>query len=130
MKKEGRLLYTNFPDDWERYDLENVVIKPALMKPDELSKIVGESKALIYSEEMIEQKFKQTLNATNEVIAHMVKTFNVVYRRRLKELWSEYFIQSQCHKTSRHGLNGVVHSSGRLVQADGKIHKQRRMRQT
>ncbi|MCG8640174.1 MAG: B12-binding domain-containing radical SAM protein [Desulfobacterales bacterium] len=80
MKKEGRLIHTNFPDDWELYDLQKVVFKPALMKAEALSEIVEESKKAIYSEEIIEKKFQRTLNATDSFTAHMVKSFNLGYR--------------------------------------------------
>jgi radical SAM superfamily enzyme YgiQ (UPF0313 family) len=80
IQKEGRLLYTNFPDDWEHYDLQKVAFKPALMKPEELTEIVEESKKVIYSDEIIEKKFQKTLNATDEFTAHMVKSFNLGYR--------------------------------------------------
>ena len=81
LKKEGRLLYTNFPDDWEHYDLQKVAFKPALMKPEELTEKIQESKELIYCEENIEKRFQKTLNATDEVTAYMIKAFNLGYRR-------------------------------------------------
>ncbi|MCG8640176.1 MAG: B12-binding domain-containing radical SAM protein [Desulfobacterales bacterium] len=80
LKQEGRLLYTNFPEDWEHYDLQKVAFKPALMKPDELTDLVRESKALIYSEESIERRFQKTLTVTDDVTAYMVKAFNLGYR--------------------------------------------------
>lgn len=81
MKKERRLLRTNFPEDWELYDIQHVVFKPALMKPEELNEIVAESKSKVYSEEVIEEKFKKTLKATDEVTAHIVRSFNLGYLR-------------------------------------------------
>ena len=36
LEKENRLLYTNFPQDWSKYTLMNVVFKPKNMTPDEL----------------------------------------------------------------------------------------------
>jgi len=36
LQQEGRLLYTNYPDDWTHYDFTEVVFKPKHMTPDEL----------------------------------------------------------------------------------------------
>ena len=36
LRSEGRLLYTNYPDDWKRYDLFEAVFRPKHMSPDEL----------------------------------------------------------------------------------------------
>lgn len=81
LQKEGRLIYTNFPDDWKHYDIQKVAFKPALMKPEKLTELIRESKMVIYSEENIENRFRKTLNATDEVTAYMLKAFNTSYRR-------------------------------------------------
>lgn len=36
LQQEGRLLYTNYPDDWAHYDFTGVVFRPKHMTPDEL----------------------------------------------------------------------------------------------
>jgi len=36
MRSEGRLLRTNYPDDWRHYDFEEPVFRPKHMTPDEL----------------------------------------------------------------------------------------------
>jgi radical SAM superfamily enzyme YgiQ (UPF0313 family) len=36
MQKEGRLLYTDYPDDWKRYNAYEAVIRPRNMTVDEL----------------------------------------------------------------------------------------------
>ncbi len=38
MEQEGRLLYTNFPEDWARYNAYEVVIRPRHMSIDELKR--------------------------------------------------------------------------------------------
>ena len=40
-QQEGRLLRTNFPDDWKYYDFTNVLFKPKNMTPDELDEGVA-----------------------------------------------------------------------------------------
>ena len=42
LRSEGRLLYTNYPDDWKRYDLFETVFRPKHMSPDELEEGVGQ----------------------------------------------------------------------------------------
>jgi radical SAM superfamily enzyme YgiQ (UPF0313 family) len=91
MRKERRLLYTNFPEDWKLYDLQHIVFKPALMKPEELDIITAESKGLIFSKEVIEKKYKQTLKATCNMIAYMSKSFNTTYRGALQLFQPEYY---------------------------------------
>jgi hypothetical protein len=42
LKQEGRLLRTNYPDDWKYYDLIYVVFKPKHMSPEELAEGVAQ----------------------------------------------------------------------------------------
>ena len=41
LKQEGRLLRTNYPDDWKYYDFTNVLFKPKNMTPEELDEGVA-----------------------------------------------------------------------------------------
>ena len=36
LRQEGRLLYTNYPDNWKHYDFTEAVFRPKQMTPDEL----------------------------------------------------------------------------------------------
>jgi len=81
LREEGRLLYTNFPADWERYDLSEVVHRPTLMTPKEFSAITLESARRIYSRWSIRRKFAKTLHATkNLAAAAMAYGSNMNYR--------------------------------------------------
>jgi radical SAM superfamily enzyme YgiQ (UPF0313 family) len=42
LAQEGRLLYTNYPEDWKYYDFAEAVFKPKNMSPDELKEGVAE----------------------------------------------------------------------------------------
>jgi len=42
LAQEGRLLYTNYPEDWKYYDFTEAVFKPKNMSPDELKEGVAE----------------------------------------------------------------------------------------
>ncbi len=91
LQKENRLLYTNFPNDWERYDLQHVLFKPAHMTADQLEQILGQSKATVFSDAVIEQKYTRTLAATNDVTAYVAQSFNKTYQGALKAFLPEYF---------------------------------------
>ena len=59
LKDEGRLLYTDYPRDWERYNLEEVVHKPLQMNPQELRAVVNESRLKLYNIASLAYKFGQ-----------------------------------------------------------------------
>ena len=64
LKDEDRLLFTNFPQDWDRYDLTEVVYKPKLMKAEEFSKTMRECLRKIYDRPALKAKARQTLKFT------------------------------------------------------------------
>jgi radical SAM superfamily enzyme YgiQ (UPF0313 family) len=71
LRDEGRLLYTNFPADWDRYDMTEVAYKPLLMEPQELRKAGDESTRRLYSRRSIWRKFFKTWYATHSFITAM-----------------------------------------------------------
>lgn len=78
---EGRLLYTKFPEDWNRYDLSEVVYKPALMTPEELSAIGSEIAQRICSRRSVWRKFFRNWRTTRSLIAAMwAHQVNIAYR--------------------------------------------------
>ena len=64
LQEEGRLLFTNFPDDWDRYDLTQVVYQPKQMTAEEFSKTMRECLAKIYDRSVLKDKARQTLKYT------------------------------------------------------------------
>jgi len=64
LKDEGRLLYTNFPKDWDRYDLTEVVYRPRHMTSGEFSEIMRECLRKIYDRPALKAKARQTLKLT------------------------------------------------------------------
>jgi len=64
LKDEGRLLYTNFPKDWDRYDLTEVVYRPRHMTSGEFSEIMRECLRKIYDRRALKAKARQTLKLT------------------------------------------------------------------
>jgi radical SAM superfamily enzyme YgiQ (UPF0313 family) len=65
----GRLLHTNFPEDWERYGYIEVVIKPKLMTPQEFYDVVYESWERMYDLKALKKKFIRTLQTTQDPTA-------------------------------------------------------------
>ncbi len=48
-RQEGRLLYTNFPQDWDHYDMTEVVHRPGSLDPDQLSQTIEKLDRRMYS---------------------------------------------------------------------------------
>jgi len=68
-KKEGRLLFTNYPKDWQRYSFAEVVYKPKLMEADEFESVVKESWTRLYDDKTLKRKIIKTLKATRNPTA-------------------------------------------------------------
>ncbi len=68
MREENRLLYTNFPEDWSRYNFSQVVYKPSQMEPQELEQIMDEILERLFSYKVIYKKFFRTFLATGSMI--------------------------------------------------------------
>ncbi len=61
---EGRLLYHNYPEDWERYNYAEAVFRPQKMSPEEFEQVVYESWEKIYDLKFLKKKFLNTLKST------------------------------------------------------------------
>lgn len=64
LEAEGRLLHTNFPGDWERYNYAEVVHRPEKMSVEEFEAAVHESWERLYSTTALKKKFLNTLKLT------------------------------------------------------------------
>jgi radical SAM superfamily enzyme YgiQ (UPF0313 family) len=64
LKAEGRLLFTDYPADWERYHFMEVIHRPVTMEPDELMEAMWKNWAIMYDHKIIQKKMLQTLKAT------------------------------------------------------------------
>lgn len=66
LSDESRLLYTNFPADWNRYDMGQAVHRPAGMTPEELTEAMKVSGEWMYAWPTLLRKafrtFRRTLN--------------------------------------------------------------------
>lgn len=81
LSNENRLLYTDFPADWDHYDMTEVVHKPGSMEPQELHNCMSESVHRLYSRWSLWRKFMKTWRATgNFTTAMWAYSSNVNYR--------------------------------------------------
>ncbi len=83
---EGRLLYTDFPADWDHYDMLEVVHRPVRMRSEEMSRVGLENVGRVYNRRSICSKFVKTLRATRSLTAALwAYSANVSYRKVLTE---------------------------------------------
>jgi radical SAM superfamily enzyme YgiQ (UPF0313 family) len=81
LRDEGRLLYTDFPRDWERYDMGEAVHRPRGITPEMLAQVMGESGRRMYAWPVLVRKALRTLWETRNPMAAMFAwQSNVNYR--------------------------------------------------
>jgi radical SAM superfamily enzyme YgiQ (UPF0313 family) len=72
-QRERRLLYTNFPQDWEHYDMTEVVHRPGSLEPEQLNQAMKKLNRRMYSRPVLLRKalftFWQTRNKTATMFA-------------------------------------------------------------
>jgi radical SAM superfamily enzyme YgiQ (UPF0313 family) len=64
LQQDGRLLFTDFPHDWVRYDLTDLVHQPLHMDRLDLWRSIQECVQRIYDPAVLKAKAKQTLKTT------------------------------------------------------------------
>ncbi|MFA5417103.1 MAG: radical SAM protein [Bacteroidales bacterium] len=65
-KDEGRLLYTNYPQDWDRYNFIEPVFQPQKMSVAEFSEAAFLNWERLYNLKTIKRKFLNTIKLTKE----------------------------------------------------------------
>ena len=68
-EQENRLLHTNFPEDWERFNYAEVVYKPNKMTPEEFQNSVFENWERLYNTNHLRKKVIKTLKLTRNPLA-------------------------------------------------------------
>lgn len=119
LKKEGRLLYTDFPQDWDRHDMTEVTHRPRSMEPEELADIVTDSVRQLYSRQSLWRRFIRTCRATGSFTTGLwACRANLNYRKvALEVLHSRSRIQEINHYETHSPDNDfaqVAHVSGQL----------------
>lgn len=78
---EGRLLYTDYPRDWERYNYTEVVFQPEKMSVEDFEEANMKSWETIYDIRELKRKFLRTLKLTkNPMTATWAITSNLQLR--------------------------------------------------
>jgi radical SAM superfamily enzyme YgiQ (UPF0313 family) len=81
LQREGRLLYTDFPRDWDRYDMAEVIHQPAGMQPAALAQSMHTCNQRTYSRPVLLRKALRALWQTRDPVATMFAwRSNVNYR--------------------------------------------------
>ena len=80
--KENRLLYTNFPIDWDHYDMTEVIHRPGSIEPEQLSQKMTEIHRQIYAWPVLFRKAVSTFRNTRSFTSMMFALMsNINYRR-------------------------------------------------
>ena len=81
LQDEGRLLYTDFPQDWNHYDMTEVIHQPQGMTPETLSQAMRESNKRMYARPVLARKAMRTFLETRNPMATMFTwQSNINYR--------------------------------------------------
>ncbi|MBU2552500.1 MAG: B12-binding domain-containing radical SAM protein [Proteobacteria bacterium] len=81
LRDDRRLLYSDFPGDWDRYDMTEVVYRPGRMEPAVLSRTMAECNRRMYARPRLLRKAFRTICATRNPIAAMFAwNSNINYR--------------------------------------------------
>jgi len=83
MEKEERLLYSNFPKDWERYFFMEVVHRPKLMEPEEFMIAMHEIWGRLYDEKVMLKKLIKSIKTTKNPKAAVWAYYANVERHNL-----------------------------------------------
>ncbi len=90
LRDENRLLYTDFPEDWARYDMTEVVFDPLLMTPDELFTALCGAGMELYNHATLWQKYLRTLlNTRDFTTAQWAYFTNLNYHNAAADLYAK-----------------------------------------
>lgn len=84
MQQEGRLRYTDFPEDWAHYHFAEVTLRPKRMAAEVLEELMLEACRELYGRRAIRSRFFKTLRATRRFRAALWGLWYNLSMRRLK----------------------------------------------
>jgi radical SAM superfamily enzyme YgiQ (UPF0313 family) len=114
LRDQGRLLYTNFPADWDHYDMLEVTHKPGSMPPEQLAVVGRHCGRQVYGRRSIWGKFAKTWWATRSLTTALwAYHTNMVYRAVLLGV------------DGSHGKGGRAHAGQR--QLGIRVQEERRL---
>jgi len=97
LKHEGRLLRTNYPDDWKYYGFTRAVFRPKHMTPDELED--GVTQVYRYTDSML-ASMKRSFSATIQARSLYAGTFLYFYNRGYRSFWLRNYEHAKSSLTS------------------------------
>ena len=92
MRRDGRLLYTDYPVDWQRYDMQELVFLPhGFQSQEEFYDLGCELVEHIYGDDMLKSMAKRTLSATGckeaQSVAYMLsKKYQEIMQSKI-DVW-------------------------------------------
>lgn len=100
MKDEGKIIFDNYPGDWQYYDFVDIVYKHPKMSREVFRQEVQENWDALYNDLALKKKFLRTLKQTRSSLAAVwslgsnLQYYNMVYegkrpRRRIEDIFGE-----------------------------------------
>jgi hypothetical protein len=83
IEKEKRLLYTNYPQDWEHYHFFEVVHHPIKMDPEEFMEAMLDNWGIMYDDKLLQKKMLRSLKDTRSAKAATWSYLSNVERHNL-----------------------------------------------
>jgi radical SAM superfamily enzyme YgiQ (UPF0313 family) len=68
-EKENRIIYNNYPEDWQRYDFAEIVFRHKLMTQDVFLTEIHKNLDGLYNDKILKKKFLRTLKLTKNPTA-------------------------------------------------------------
>jgi radical SAM superfamily enzyme YgiQ (UPF0313 family) len=95
LKKDNRLLYTNYPSDWPQYSFTNVVFKPQYMSPEDLDMGITDIASHIYTglrpeRQLIKTRLYKGSLSTSLISYAMMRSFSTMGKKIIKAKKREY----------------------------------------
>jgi radical SAM superfamily enzyme YgiQ (UPF0313 family) len=69
MKEDGKLIFDDFPGDWQKYDFVDIVFRHNNMPYEEFMREIRLNWDLLYNDEILKRKFLRTLKQTRSTLA-------------------------------------------------------------
>ncbi len=85
MKEEGKLIFDDFPGDWQKYDFVDIVFNHQNMSYDVFMREIRQNWDLLYNDDILKRKFLRTLKQTRSTLAAIwsygsnLQYYNMVY---------------------------------------------------
>ena len=95
LKKDNRLLYTDYPSDWSRYSFTNVVFKPKYMSPEVLDMGITEIASHIYTgfrpeRQLIKTGLYKGSFSTSLISYAMMRSFSTIGKKIIRAKTRQY----------------------------------------